>query len=177
MCLQTLTCPIRHGDSRLIPVLFDVLFFLEEPYYGSGSGSGGGIDDDDSLDTGSGLGPYDPQIEDTDVDDEDRCIHMKVPGSTINVAVNVNNGTSGGSSSTGSSGSSPGIVSPPSIDKHPSIHAERPIEEIDNEIPHSAGSGAPGTARTPPMSIRRALFTYFLPIYMAWFGGIVCELL
>lgn len=111
-------------------------------------------------------------------DDENRRQHInKLPGSTVNVAVKTSNGTSSGSGNINNSGSIPGIVSPPSIDKDPSIYAERPIEEIDNDISHSAGSGAPGTTRAPPMSIRRALFTYFLPIYLAWFGGIVCELL
>lgn len=33
------------------------------------------------------------------------------------------------------------------------------------------------TTRLPPMSLRRALLTYFFPVYMAWFGRIFCDIL
>ncbi|KAJ6635212.1 Glypican-4 [Pseudolycoriella hygida] len=45
----------------------------------------------------------------------------------------------------------------------------------------SATDGSDGdsssTTRIPPMSLRRALLTYFFPVYMAWFGRLFCELL
>lgn len=138
--------------------------FAEEPYYGSGSGSGAGIDDED--DTGSGLGPYDPQIDETDDEDEPRIAINKMPGKTVNVAVKTNSTISS---------SSPGAP-PPTDDKESGVYREKPIEEVDNDISH-LGGGTSGTSRTPPMSIRRAMLTYFLPIYLAWFGGVVCELL
>lgn len=92
-----------------------------------------------------------------------------MPGKTVNVAVKVNSTTS--SSSPGGSGGS-------STEKDGDLYNEKPIEDVDNDVVvQQTGSGAAGTARSAPMSIRRALFTYFLPIYLAWFGGIVCELL
>lgn len=50
------------------------------------------------------------------------------------------------------------------------------INKIDsNSINHkSSGSSAVATSE---MSLKRALFTYFLPIYLAWFGGLFSELL
>lgn len=41
---------------------------------------------------------------------------------------------------------------------------------------NNKSSGAIGTS-TQEMSLRRALLTYFLPIYIAWFGGFFSELL
>lgn len=144
--------------------MFLSLDIPEEPYYGSGSGSGAGIDDED--DTGSGLSPFDPNVEETDDEDEPRIAINKMPGKTVNVAVKTNNT---------SSNSSPGPI-PPSTDKDAGVFDEKPIEEIDNDIAH-VDSSAPGTTTLPPMSIRRAMLTYFLPIYLAWFGGMVCEML
>lgn len=167
----------RHFENDIRITLY-VFVFTEEPYYGSGSGSGAGIDDED--DTGSGLGPYDPHIEDSDDEDDER--HLA--GKTHNVPVKINSTTNSGTDSSNigggsSSSSGPGAVpAPPSIDKDVDVYHEKPIEEIDNDISGHMGSSAPpGTARTPPMSIRRAFITYFVPIYLAWFGGIVCELL
>lgn len=34
-----------------------------------------------------------------------------------------------------------------------------------------------GSARPEKMSLRRALFMYLMPLYMAWFGGIIVDLL
>lgn len=86
-----------------------------------------------------------------------------MPGKTVNVPVKMNNTISS---------SSPGAA-PPTVDKDSDIYLGKPIEEVDNDISH-IGSGA---SDTQPMSIRRAMLTYFVPIYLAWFGGIVCELL
>lgn len=53
---------------------------------------------------------------------------------------------------------------------------------------NSGGSGGGGrqdvattdsgaSSKLPQMSLRQALFTYLFPIYMAWFGGLFCDLL
>ena len=34
-----------------------------------------------------------------------------------------------------------------------------------------------GSSRVPPMSITRALLQFFLPLVMAWFGGLFADLL
>lgn len=44
-----------------------------------------------------------------------------------------------------------------------------------NSNDKNSASGAVGTKQQ--MSLKRALFTYFLPIYLAWFGGLFSELL
>lgn len=55
------------------------------------------------------------------------------------------------------------------------------INKIDSKSNSSnnnnknSDSGAVGTKQQ--MSLKRALFTYFLPIYLAWFGGLFSELL
>ena len=51
------------------------------------------------------------------------------------------------------------------------------INKIDSNSSSNKNtdSGAVGTKQQ--MSLKRALFTYFLPIYLAWFGGLFSELL
>lgn len=62
-----------------------------------------------------------------------------------------------------------------------SIHhhdRENTISTTDHDTNDGSNSGSGGAAtKLPPMSIRRALLTYLFPIYMAWFGGLFCDLL
>lgn len=70
---------------------------------------------------------------------------------------------------------------------HPNANAtihhhdrENTISTSDHETndgSNGSGSGGAATTKLPPMSIRRALLTYLFPIYMAWFGGLFCDLL
>lgn len=133
---------------------FSILDFAEEPYYGSGSGSGGGsIEENGEEGSGMGVVDYTP-------------INESGPSTTHPVDPHGINKSSG----TGSA--------PDTSDKE----TKSPIDpnksnDIDsNSINHnSSGSSAVGT--TSQMSLKRALFTYFLPIYLAWFGGLFSELL
>lgn len=137
----------------------------EEPYYGSGSGSGGGSIEDNEEE-GSGLGiDYTPSISDTG---------SSTTHSTDAVGggdVHLRNGD---------------IDSPTSkSDKDTRTRIDdsesNNINKIDNKSSSSnsndksSHSGAVGTKQQ--MSLKRALFTYFLPIYLAWFGGLFSELL
>lgn len=135
--------------------------FAEEPYYGSGSGSGAGIDDEDGEE-GSGSNPID-----YDYDTEVRG-HGNLPGGTKTVNTS--------STHTGNAGY-PSVVL--KNEKENKVHIDHSNSSNTNKNSNSnTGSGAVGTIKlNSQMSLRRALFTYFLPIYLAWFGNIFSELL
>lgn len=134
--------------------------FAEEPYYGSGSGSGGGsIEDNDEDGSGMGAIDYTPSINEH--------------GSSTTHSVDPTDDISHGSVDTPTSKS----------DKETKTHMDgesesNNVNKIDSNSGNNnkdSGSGAVGTK--PQMSLKRALFTYFLPIYLAWFGGLFSELL
>lgn len=136
------------------------IVFAEEPFYGSGSGSGGGSIEE-VEENGSGLGPdFTPNINE--------------PGSstTNRVDSTVDTSHSGIDSPTSKSDIEPKITK-----THDGNSESNNINKDDsNSINHkSSGSDAVGTQSQ--MSLKRALFTYFLPIYLAWFGGLFSELL
>ncbi|XP_036326446.1 glypican-6 isoform X2 [Rhagoletis pomonella] len=142
---------------------------------GSGAGSGAGSDDEDD-DEGSGLsgGPFTPphlkptdrpsvpanNIDDEDGDDvEERRItdtshttRPKYPGST-----------SGGAAAGGDTNS---------IEEE-----EENDDDDDNDLDADKDSGNAGAKTAPKMTLRRALLMYLLPLYMAWFGGCVADML
>ncbi|XP_050087549.1 glypican-4 [Anopheles aquasalis] len=133
----------------------------EDGYYGSGSGQGSGIDYEDSAGSGMGLWEIDVRNE-------------RRPGSFDT------------GSPTGANTVDSGSVS---ANGHPDRH---PSEDPDytgsrSGLPtvtgSSAGSGNGGTStatgshKAPDMSIQRALLQFFLPIVMAWFGGLFADLL
>uniref|UniRef100_A0A1I8N5T5 Glypican n=1 Tax=Musca domestica TaxID=7370 RepID=A0A1I8N5T5_MUSDO len=142
----------------------------EEPYDGSGAGSGAGVDDEDDDDEGSGLGsPFTPshrpdhterpnnRVDDED-DDED----------VVQQRTNVGHGISGGLPTQSSGPHSPhdtNVLDEDDGDQHQGHHDD------DEDLKSS------GSARPEKMSLRRALFMYLMPLYMAWFGGIVVDLL
>lgn len=132
------------------------MFSTEDSYDGSGSGSGAGDDDDDDPNGGSGLGSYD--------------YSERVPGHTDHSS------TASGSSST----SSPTHYDDPTTTT--SNGGEKNHKEYDdreNEVnPHDRkkGSESSGSRLGNGMSLRQAMLTYMLPIYMAWFGGLLCDL-
>ena len=119
-----------------------IFFIAEDNYYGSGSGSGSGNDDDD--DSGSGLGPYE----------------FSPPSSP---KINVDHTTN-------------------TITNKPDIHdvnhnhidvyknSEEDTSRSEHEEPKEPSSSSPVTSS--PWRIKRILLTYFLPIFVAWFGGI-----
>lgn len=136
-----------------------ICFFAEEPYYGSGSGSGGGsIEDNEEEGSGIGAIDYTPGINE------------QGPSTTHSVdptGHDIGHGGIDGSTS--------------KSDKETKTRVDdsesNNINKIDSNSVNNkdSGSGAVGTKQE--MSLKRALFTYFLPIYLAWFGGLFSELL
>lgn len=65
-------------------------------------------------------------------------------------------------------------------EKENKIHIDH-TSSSNNNNEKSSGTSTSGSSsiggQTSQMSLRQALFTYFLPIYLAWFGGIFSELL
>lgn len=143
-------------NEKLICNFF--FFWTEEPYYGSGSGSGGGSIEENGE--GSGLGDinYTPSI----IEQGPSTIHPVDPIS------------GGGSSGTGIILDKSDNEVNKSVDKSESNNNNIDSNSINDKRQHS-GSSAVGT--NSQMSLKRALFTYFLPIYLAWFGGLFSELL
>lgn len=151
-----------------------VYFISDEPYYGSGSGSGGGVDDEDD-DEGSGLGsPFPPShkpdhtdrpaVNVNNVDDEDEEIVEDRTHSGGNVGGGVPTHT----------------TRPPLsphetnvLDEDESEHHDHSIDDEEEEEDLKPS----GSAGTEKMSLRRALFMYLMPLYMAWFGGIIVDML
>uniref|UniRef100_A0A1A9X327 Glypican-6 n=1 Tax=Glossina brevipalpis TaxID=37001 RepID=A0A1A9X327_9MUSC len=156
----------------------------DEPYFGSGSGSGGGSDDEDDNE-GSGLGsPFTPthNPDQTDrpplrvnnVDDEDENV---IEERTHKGGTNIGGGGGGGGG--GSGGNIQTYTSRPH-----SPHDTNTLDEEDGDDGHETiedddygikGSGSPGIGIK--MSLRRALFMYLMPLYIAWFGGIIADML
>lgn len=135
----------------------------EEPYYGSGSGSGDGPDDE--IEEGSGMSPETPDIiPETKEKDGSSTTHTIIAG--------------GDTGHTGSG--SIGTKSETDLKSHNIDHDSNNIDKIssnsNNNNNNNNKSGAIGTTSSQ-MSLRRALLTYFLPIYIAWFGGFFTELL
>ena len=132
-----------------------LFYFAEEPYYGSGSGSGGGSIEE-SGEEGSGMGAidYTPGINEAG------------PSTTHPINPVILSGT--GSAPDTSDKDSKTPVDPNKSNK---------INEIDSNSINDKSSGSSAVGTTSQMSLKRALFTYFLPIYLAWFGGLFSELL
>ncbi|XP_075159917.1 glypican dally-like [Haematobia irritans] len=153
----------------------------DEPYYGSGSGSGGGVDDEDD-DEGSGGSLFTPihkpdhterpNIDGNHVDDEDDDEDNVQQRTDINKG----SGNIGGSVvSVGGSGIQTQTSRPP--------HNTNVLEEDDGHSGHHDDDDgdedlkSSGSTRPEKMSLRRALLMYLVPLYMAWFGGIIVDLL
>lgn len=58
------------------------------------------------------------------------------------------------------------------LDEDDGEHHDPSIHDGDDEDLKSSGSSGP-----EKMSLRRALFMYLMPLYMAWFGGIIVDML
>lgn len=139
--------------------------FTEEPYQeGSGSGSGGGSIEDNEE--GSGLNPIDYTPE------------IKENGGGTSITTQHTTNLTGGDSN--SSGGHPTSTSDKGIKTHDDSESNN-ISKVSNSNSNNnnknSGSGAVSSTHTQQMSLKRALFTYFLPIYLAWFGGLFSELL
>lgn len=167
--------------------ILSILYFVDEPYFGSGSGSGGGTDDEDD-DEGSGLGSQftpthnpdqtdRPPLRVNNVDDEDEDA---VEERTHNVGTSVGGG--GGGAGGGGGGSGGSVQTYTSRPAHP--HNTNTLEEDDDRNDpetgedldyHLKASGSAGVAIK--ISLRRALFMYLMPLYIAWFGGIIADML
>lgn len=150
-------------------------FIAEEPYYGSGSGAGSGVDDEDD-DEGSGLGsPFTPshkpdhterpKVDGNRVDDEDDDEDV------IEQRTDVGHG--GGVVA----GADDGIQTQTSKPQSPHDTNELDEEDGDNHHDDDEDLKSSGSKRPDKMSLRRALFAYLMPLYMAWFGGIVVDFL
>lgn len=140
----------------------DFCLFTEEPYYGSGSGSGDGPDD--IIEEGSGLSPIDltPSSKESG---GSSTTHTITTGGEPAI-----HGGAGGTST-----KSDADVKPSSGDNDSNNVNKNNINSSNNNN-NKGTSGSVGQT-TSQMSLRRALLTYFLPIYIAWFGGFVAELL
>ncbi|XP_058447046.1 glypican-4 [Malaya genurostris] len=120
----------------------------EDNYYGSGSGGGSGYDEEE--DAGSGLGPW-PEVD-------ERSHIPSVSGQPAGVGEGEN--TSNNS------------------DFDYTSHKTTPV--VEGGSSSSGGTvttTGSGSERVPQMSIRRALLLFFLPLVMAWFGGLFADLL
>ncbi|XP_036216743.2 glypican-6 isoform X1 [Bactrocera oleae] len=149
----------------------------EDALYGSGAGSGAGSDDEDD-DEGSGLsgGPFTPpHMKPTDrpgslpannIDDEDE---EDVEERRITDSSHTTRPKYPGSVGTGDGAAAGGDTN--SIDED-----EDDVDDNDlNE--QKSDSGNAGAKTAPKMTLRRALLLYLLPLYMAWFGGVVADML
>ncbi|XP_055639120.1 glypican-6 [Toxorhynchites rutilus septentrionalis] len=122
----------------------------EDNYYGSGSGGGSGFDDEDEA--GSGLGPW-------EVDDR---IHDRIPSG----AESPNDVIEGERNSSNNGKNEIDYTS------HRNIPAV-----VDGSSGGTSTSAGSGSKKSPHLSISRALLQFFLPLIMAWFGGIFADLL
>ncbi|XP_059219243.1 glypican-6 isoform X2 [Stomoxys calcitrans] len=162
----------------------DVDWSDQEPYYGSGAGSGGGVDDEDD-DEGSGLGsPFTPSqkpdpterpnIDGNRVDDEDDDEDIVKQRTDIGMGGGIiggAGGVGGGIQTQTSRPHSPHNTNTLDEDDADSHHDHHEDDDIDEDLKSS------GSSRPEKMSLRRALFMYLVPLYMAWFGGIIVDLL
>lgn len=148
----------------------------ENALYGSGAGSGAGSDDEDD-DEGSGLsgGPFTPpHMKPTDrpgslpannIDDEDE---EDVEERRIADTSHTTRPKYPGSAGTDDGGAAGGDTN--SID-------EDEDDVDDNDLNEQKSSENGGAKTAPKLTLRRALLLYLLPLYMAWFGGVVVDML
>lgn len=128
----------------------------EDNYYGSGSGGGSGFDEDDEA--GSGLGPW--EVEERHRPD--------MPDYPIGVSKSdINNGGSTGAGGANNEIEYTGHKNVPTV--------EGGSGSSSGGTSSTAGSGS--SSRAPQMSITRALLQFFLPLVIAWFGGLFADLL
>ncbi|XP_058120033.1 glypican-4 [Anopheles ziemanni] len=144
----------------------------EDGYYGSGSGHGGGIDYDDVE--GSGVGLWEIDVRNAG----------RPPGVIDGVPPKISH--DGGANFGGSSAGFPtdGNVGHGSTTNELDYteggsHSGLPGGGSSTGASGGAGgtSSAGGSHNMPVMSIERALLQFFLPIVMAWFGGLFADLL
>lgn len=132
------------------------MFLAEDNYYGSGSGGGSGFDEDDEA--GSGLGPW--EVEERHRPD--------MPDYPIGVSKSdINNGGSTGAGGANNEIEYTGHKNVPTV--------EGGSGSSSGGTSSTAGSGS--SSRAPQMSITRALLQFFLPLVIAWFGGLFADLL
>uniref|UniRef100_W8BCM0 Glypican-6 n=2 Tax=Ceratitis capitata TaxID=7213 RepID=W8BCM0_CERCA len=157
----------------------DVDWSDHDSIYGSGAGSGAGSDDEDD-DEGSGLsgGPFTPpHLKPTDrpgsvpannIDDEDEedveerritdtshTTRPKYPGST-------------------GAGAGAGVAAGGDTNTIDEEEDDADDNDLDEEKVGGENAGAKTASK---MTLRRALLMYLLPLYMAWFGGVVVDML
>lgn len=136
--------------------------FTEDNYYGSGSGSG--FDPDDNDDSGSGLGHYESPIS-PKVTVDQTTIDTTHKNVDIN-AGNTNNVFPGLDASAETDDTHSGEENTNYVDPHHPLH------------PHKEEDRTTAAATTvSSWKVKRILLTYFLPIVVAWFGGICTDLL
>uniref|UniRef100_A0A182SJR9 Glypican n=1 Tax=Anopheles maculatus TaxID=74869 RepID=A0A182SJR9_9DIPT len=144
----------------------------EDGYYGSGSGQGSGIDYEESAGSGMGLWEIDVRNE-------------RRPGSVDSVPPSIGKGAGVNvDDSSNPIGGNPIIFREP---VHTNFDDTDPRSGVPSVVSGSGVSGSSGGAGgtnsggslhdAPEMSIERALLQFFLPIVVAWFGGLVTDLL
>uniref|UniRef100_A0A182RZF0 Glypican-6 n=1 Tax=Anopheles funestus TaxID=62324 RepID=A0A182RZF0_ANOFN len=144
----------------------------EDGYYGSGSGQGSGIDYEETVGSGMGLWEIDVRNE-------------RRPGSVDTMAPSAGKGAGVNIDGTSDSDEVYPVIRNDPVPNNNFDHTG-PRSGLPNPTGSgggSAGSGAGGTSiagsahSAPEMSIERAMLQFFLPIAMAWFGGLVADLL
>ncbi|XP_050068709.1 glypican-6 [Anopheles maculipalpis] len=143
----------------------------EDGYYGSGSGQGSGIDYEETAGSGMGLWEIDVRND-------------RRPGSVDSVPPAIGKGVVGGNGDDSSNpiGGNPIIFREPIHNNFDNTDPRSGVPSVVTGVSGTTGtSGGTSTAGsshgTPEMSIERALLQFFLPIVMAWFGGLVTDLL
>lgn len=102
----------------------------------------------------SGYGSGDGDDDDLETGSGSSAFEESVPKQSETPSVYVSTASSGGTNATGT---------------------KKTVGSNTYENEVIKGSGA--SPNVPQMSLRRALIMYLFPIYMAWFGGIISDLL
>uniref|UniRef100_A0A182NSP2 Glypican n=1 Tax=Anopheles dirus TaxID=7168 RepID=A0A182NSP2_9DIPT len=146
----------------------------EDGYYGSGSGQGSGIDYEETA--GSGMGLWE-----IDVRNERRpsgSSHDSIPkifadGGGGMISFDGSNGGAGGDGSDHNAPTTNDLDYTGSRSGLPNLGGG-----VAGGAAGSGGTSSAGSPHSAPeISIERALLQFFLPIVMAWFGGLFDELL
>lgn len=143
----------------------------EDAYDGSGSGSGDDDDDDDDPNGGSGLGAIDYPARIPDHTTGTSSTGGSSTGGSAGTTTTHHHGVSHGTHGSGTHGTGTGAGGVPS--------STDAYDEHDNEVDPDArkkDSAAGAASRIGGLSLRQALLTYMFPIYVAWFGGVLCDL-
>uniref|UniRef100_A0A182IVS7 Glypican n=1 Tax=Anopheles atroparvus TaxID=41427 RepID=A0A182IVS7_ANOAO len=144
----------------------------EDGYYGSGSGHGGGLDYEDNAGSGMGLWEIDIRIGGRPGVNEGAA---PTNGGAPTIDGSSSNGEGGFPTDGGANGSHDTTTN--ELDYTGSRSGLPGLSSGSASGAAGGTSSAGGSHNVPVMSIERALLQFFLPIVMAWFGGLFADLL